>query len=202
MTAPATPQITDLAANHGLTVEELEQARQLLRQAHNAVIGVTKCLTGAQWQFKPAPGRWSIAENLDHLVSVQERVGGALLDQLPNAPATPQDFDRKAVDSIVIHQFSTRMGRFTAPEFVRPASQIAPQDLLVRLAASHAVLLARLESTPGLRDHVLPAPPLKAISKGAYEVMDGYQWILAASGHTERHVLQILEVMGDPAYPV
>jgi len=31
-------------------------------------------------------------------------------------------------------------------------------------------------------------------------VIDGYQWILAASAHTERHTKQILEVRADPGF--
>jgi hypothetical protein len=32
-------------------------------------------------------------------------------------------------------------------------------------------------------------------------MMEGYQWILAATAHTERHTKQILEVMADSAFP-
>jgi DinB family protein len=203
MTAPAiTSQNAAFRADQGLTVEELEQARILLQQAHKAVVGATKGLTEPQWTFKPAPDQWSIAENLDHIVTVQERVLGPVLDQLANAPAPPESLDRNTVDSIVIYQFSTRLSKFSAPEVVRPLNPMAPHELLVRLEANRAKLVARLESTPGLRQHVIPAPPLKAVSKGAFEVMDGYQWILAAAMHSERHVKQMLEVMANPDYPV
>jgi hypothetical protein len=196
-----TPQ-AQFAPDQGLTAEERDVAGQLLQQSHNAVIGVTKCLTDAQWNFKPAPDRWSIAEILEHIVTVQERVLGPVLDHLPKAPAPPEGVDPKIVDSIVIHQLGTRLDRFASPEMVRPTSQLAPREALAKLESNRAMCLARLESMPGLRQHVLPAPPLKAVTKGAYEVMDGYQWILAASSHTERHVKQMIEVMADPAYPV
>ena len=133
---------------------------------------------------------------------VQERVLGPILDQLANAPAPPADQDYRAVDAIVINQFSTRLARFQAPEFVRPLDQIAPLELLNRLTANYARLADCLESKPGLRQHAAEAAPLKAVSKGAFTLMDGYQWILAAAAHTERHTKQMLEVMADPAYPV
>ena len=72
---------------------------------------------------------------------------------------------------------------------------------LVHLLRRYSRSLGGLESRPGLRQHVIPAAPLKAVSKGAYEVMDGYQWILAAAAHTERHTKQMLEVMAEPGYP-
>jgi hypothetical protein len=189
-----------IPAKNGLTAEELDQARLLVEQAHAAVVGATKGLSAAQWNFKPAPDRWSIAENLEHVVNVQDRVLGPVLDNLTQAPAPSPSVDRALVDSIVIHQFPSRLGKFPSPEFVRPVAPV-PEDLLQRLAANRERFCERLISTPELRDHVLPSPPLKAISKGVYDVMDGYQWILGAAAHTQRHVMQMLEVKANLAFP-
>jgi len=131
---------------------------------------------------------------------VQERVLGPILDQLANAPAPPANRDFDAVDAIVINNFSTRLNKFPAPEFVRPADQIVPAELLQRLTTNCELLLERLDS-PGLRQHAVEAAPLKAVSKGAYDLMDGYQWILAAAAHTERHAKQMLEVKADLSFP-
>jgi hypothetical protein len=191
-----------MVSDQRLTEQELERARLFLQQTRNAVIGATKGLSQAQWTFKPAPEQWSVAENLDHIVTVQERVLGPILSQLASAPAPPAHRDCQAVDAIVIHQFPGRLVKFQSPEFVRPASRIVPQELLDRLKTNCIRLVDCLESTPGLRQHVLEAPPLKAVSKGAYEVMDGYQWILTAAAHTERHAKQMLEVMADDNFPL
>jgi hypothetical protein len=185
-----------------LTEQELEQARLFLQQTRSAVIGATKGLSEPQWRFKPAPDQWSIAENLDHIVVVQERVLGPILSQLASAPAPWANRDYKAVDAIVIHQFPTRLAKFPAPEFVRPVDQIVPMELLDRLKTNYIRLMDYLESTPGLRQRTGQAAPLKAVSKGAYEVMDGYQWVLAAAAHTERHAKQMLEVISDDNFPV
>ncbi|HUK14827.1 MAG TPA: DinB family protein [Bryobacteraceae bacterium] len=190
-----------LSTAQKLSAEELEQGHLFLQQTRNSVIGATKGLSAAQWRFKPSPDRWSIAENLDHIVIVQERVLGPVMERLANAPAPPAGRDYQLVDAIVIHHFPTRLSKFPAPEFVRPLEQIASLELLDRLTANYARLAGCLESIPWLRQHALDAPPLKAVSKGAFEVMDGYQWILAAAAHTERHVKQMLEVMADPDYP-
>ena len=200
-TVPTGASATEISSRQKLTPEELDQARLFLEQTRNSVIGVTKGLTEAQWRFKPAPDRWSIAENLDHIVIVLERVLGPIFDQLAAAPASLVRSDCQAVDAIAIHQFPTRLAKFSAPEFVRPAEQIIPAELLVRLDADYARLLDRLESTPGLRECALDSAPLKAVSKGAYTLMDGYQWILTAAAHTERHAKQMLEVIADDAFP-
>jgi len=197
-----TPGHATLSSDQKLTAEELDQARLFLEQTQNGIVGATKGLSEAQWRFKPTVDRWSIAENLDHIVIVQERVLGPILDQLANAPAPPADRDCKLVDAIVINHFPNRLAKFPAPESVRPLDQIAPSEILNRLTANFARLANCLESTPGLRQHAAPAPPLKAVSKGVFELMDGYQWILAAAAHTERHTKQILEVKADANFPL
>jgi hypothetical protein len=204
MTAPVlagTPESAS-SSNQKLTAEELDQARLFLQQTQSALVGATKGLSDAQWKFKPAPERWSIAENLDHIVIVQERVLGPILDGLANAPAPPADLDYKLVDAIVINHFPTRLTKFPAPEYVRPVDPTAPFEAMNRLTTNYARLAACLESRPGLRQHAAEAPPLKAVSKGAFELMDGYQWILAAAAHTERHTKQILEVKADANFPL
>ena len=58
-----------------------------------------------------------------------------------------------------------------------------------------------VESTSDLRQHVLESPPLRFVTNGEFETMDGYQWALTVAAHDQRHVGQILEVQADPNYP-
>ena len=56
-----------IAAPQTLTSSEIEQANLHLQQTQDGVIGAIKRLSEAQWKFKPAPDRWSIAEVDEHL---------------------------------------------------------------------------------------------------------------------------------------
>jgi hypothetical protein len=191
---PAEPTL-----EHALTASELDRARLYLEETGNGVLGAVRRLSEAQWNFKPGPERWSIAENVAHIIFVQDRVLGPLHDQLrASAPAAPHP-DYQRVDDIVIYQFPNRLAKFSSPV---PAAGIPHSEGLQRLSENCARLRNRLESTPDLRTRSAPAVPLKLITSGAYETLDGYQWILAAAAHTERHTKQILEVMADPAFPV
>jgi len=184
-----------------LSQRELDQARSFLQQTQETVICATRGLSDSQWNFKPSPDRWSIAQNLDHIVIVLERVLGPVMDQLANAPAPPDGVDCEIVDAIVINQFPARLTRATAPEFLNPAAEICPRELLERLEKNYAALNERLISTADLRRHAIEAPPLRFVTNNAYSFMDGYQWILAAAAHTERHANQMREVMASPGYP-
>ena len=118
-------------ATKHLTKEEVDQARLFLQQTQNSVLGSTRALTKTQWNFKPAPDKWSVAETLDHIVTVQERVL-AMLASLSSAPAAPADRDTAAIDAIIIYRFPTRLTKFTAPQFIQPTGQILPAELLDR----------------------------------------------------------------------
>jgi hypothetical protein len=190
-----------LADPQQLTPGELEQARVYLQQTGNYVVGATKGLSDAQWYFKPTPECWSIAELVEHMVAVQELVLGPIREQLAQTPASAVSPDHKQVDGLIIHQFPGRQNKFQAPEPVRPSGQLEPLATCQRLLKNCGRLTEYLESTPDLRHHLRESPPLKAVSKGAFELMDGYQWVLAAAAHTERHTKQILEVKADAGFP-
>ncbi len=183
----------------GLSAQEIERATSLIEQNRTAVIGLARLLNPTQWTWQPAPGRWSAAEIVEHIVAVQERVMARLNDGLAGAPPPPAGQDAATVDNLVVFQFPDRSYKFPSP--IPMEIRFDKAGVLAKLEENCAALAAMLTSTPGLREHALEAPPLKAISKGAYSMMDGYQWILAVAGHTERHVKQILEVIGSPGFP-
>lgn len=190
-----------IARDSSLTAPELEQAHLFLQQTGKGIAGAIKGLSEAQWRFKTRPDRWSIAEIVDHVIIVQEYVLGPVRDALGTAPEPAPGRDAKAVDAIIIHQFANRLSKFTAPEIALPSARYAPAHARSLLTKNYVRLAEYLEAEPDLRKHALPAPPMKAVSQGIYDSMDGYQWILAAAAHTERHTKQILEVMADDRFP-
>jgi DinB superfamily len=190
-----------IAVDQALTASEMDRARLFLEQTQSGVVGAIRSLSESQWTFKPSPGRWSIAEIVEHIVFVQERVLGPIREQLATAQAVPTH-DYQRVDEIVIYQFSNRLTKFPAPEFAHPTGGSARSEALERVSTNYVRLKDYLESTPDPRQHGMESPPLQLISKGAYQYMDGYQWILSAAAHTERHTKQILEVIADASFPL
>ncbi|HYL36105.1 MAG TPA: DinB family protein [Bryobacteraceae bacterium] len=181
-----------------LTAGEKERALLYLEQTRSGLRGALRNLSDAQWNFKPNSTRWSIAEIVEHVVYVQERVLGPIWDQLTQAPPAPPHADYKQVDELVIARFPNRLNKFPSP--VQPSGRVPLSSALQRLLANYDQFNKRLE-VPELRQHSIEAAPMKAVSNGAYQSMDGYQWILAVAAHTERHTKQILEVMAEPDYP-
>lgn len=109
-----------IARPQSLTSAEIEQANLHLEQTRNLAIGAFAGLSEAQWRFKPAPEVWSIAENMEHVVFVQERLLGMVRDQIPKAPLAPADRDVQLVDAIIINHFPNRLAKFPSPEALHP----------------------------------------------------------------------------------
>ena len=192
---------TTAIAEPGLTPAHVAKAKLYIDQTKNSALGAIKGVSETQWIFKPAPDRWSIAEIVEHVIFVQERVLGPIREVLAAAPPPPEDYDVDAVDAIVIHQFPTRLVKATAPDFANPTGCLTKSDADARLQQNCARLSQLVESDADLRQHAIDAMPLKFVSNGAYGLMDGYQWILAAAAHADRHTKQILEVKADPGFP-
>jgi hypothetical protein len=188
-------------ADQPLTASEREQARLYFQQTRDGALGAVKGLSPAQWNFKPAADRWSIAEILEHVVVVQERVLERMRDQIPQAPPPPADYDYKQVDAMVMHRFSARLSKFPSPEVAQPLGRWTASEVVERLISNYDRFAICLESTPDLRRHALEGLPLKLVTQGEYQWMDGYHWLLAAAAHTERHTKQMLEVKADADFP-
>jgi hypothetical protein len=181
-----------------LAPAQLDRANLYLDQTRNGFIGAIKNLSDAQWSFKPSPNRWSIAEIAEHVLFVHERVLGPTREKL--ASATPGD--TQAIDDFVIYRFADRFTKVTAPQPLNPAGGLSRAQAMERAVVNWDRLRDFLESTPDLREHAIESLPLQLLSGGAFKMMDGYQWILAAAAHSERHTKQILEVIADERFPL
>jgi hypothetical protein len=184
-----------------LEATDIEQAHQYFARTLKRVTDATAGLSGAQYRFKSAPDRWSIAEILEHMVIVHDRVLARILEQLPTAPAPPADFNSRRVDAVIFEKIPDRSIKAKAPDFIEPAGLLTPSQSLDRVARGYERLANYVESSPDLREHVLESPPLRVVTEGAYSLSDGYQWALTAAGHDERHIRQIEELKAHPNYP-
>jgi len=176
------------------TPAERAHAVQYLSETRNGVAAAVQGLSDAQWNFKPAPDKWSIAQIVEHLAITEDLISKKVLVEIKTAPAGAADRDAKQVDATVVAKMTDRTTKYQAPEPIQPTGRWTHAEALQHLLDSRAQTISLVESTPGLRDHVISHP--------AFGPLDGYEWALAAAGHSARHTQQILEVKADPNFPV
>jgi len=177
-----------------LTQAEEEHALQYLESTKKDVLDATKGLSDAQWNFKPAPDRWSVAQVMEHIAAAEDFIRVNLLqEKVMTLPPGEPGRNVEKTDAAVEAMIPDRSHKAQAPDPLVPNNRFGSSaGSLKHFLESRETTEQFLRSTAGLRDHVMDGP----IGK-----MDGYQFILFIAAHSERHVKQINEVKADPNFP-
>ncbi|MDB6129763.1 MAG: DinB superfamily protein [Verrucomicrobiales bacterium] len=177
-----------------LAPEDLAQGIKYLEKTRQGVIASTKGLSEAQWKFKAATNRWSVAEVTEHIAAAEDLLMAMVQDKVMKAPGRTEAEDLKALDQLVLQKIPDRSAKAKAPEPLEPKNQFgSPQASLKHFQESRAKTIAFLKATPDVRQHVADSPMGKKL--------DAYQWVLFVAAHSERHTKQIEEVKADPNFP-
>jgi hypothetical protein len=176
-----------------LTQAEKDKALQYLESTKKDVLDATRELSPAQWNFKPAPDRWSIAECMEHIAAAEDYIRGWDETGVMKGPATPGR-DVAKIDAAIMENVPERKTKVQAPDEIKPTNRYgSPQGSIDHFVESRAKTEEFLKDTPGLRDHTADSP--------AGTKWDAYEFVLLIAAHSERHTNQIKEVKADPNYP-
>ncbi len=183
---------------------ELEALRQQTEAASDEARALCEGLSEQQLAWRPAPGRWCIAENLLHLERTVELV-------VPSLDAAIADARAKKLYSNGPFRL-TAMGRFfvwyvepppairlPAPKVLRPLLEGPAMDVLPRFLRSQQAVLRRFEEANGL--HLNRARFVSPFA--SFVRMDLLALFNVFVGHTRRHLWQAgnvrRELPGTPA---
>ncbi len=172
-----------------------DRAMLYLESTKNGVLDATRGLSDAQWNFKSATDRWSVAEVVEHLAAAEDLLRGMTQEQVMKSPAVPvrDAVETKKADEGVLMMVPDRSHKAQAPEPLKPTNRFgSPAAAQKHFVESRAATEEYLKSTPGLRAHLGDSPLGK---------LDGYEFVLFIAAHSERHTKQMLEVKADPNFP-
>jgi hypothetical protein len=150
-------------------------------------------LSEAQWTYKAAPDRWSIAEATEHIVASEGFIRG-YIEPMMKQPATEEMLKDARKEETLGKMVVDRSNKFQAPEPLKPAQKYkTPAEALAAFRAERQKTIEFAKNGGDLRLHAGPHP--------AGGSVDAYTWVIYLSGHSERHTLQIEEVKADSGYP-
>ncbi len=182
------------ASAQTLSPADRESAVKYLEATRKGVLDATAGLTEAQWNFKQAPDRWSVAEVTEHIAAAEDYLFGLITGQVMKAPAPAADRNAKEIDEMVLAVIPDRTNKAQAPDTLKPTNRYgSPEAALKHFVESRSRTVNFLEKTDDLRAHATDSPLGKKL--------DAYEWILFISAHSERHTKQINEVKTDPNFP-
>jgi DinB superfamily len=176
-----------------LTQADKDKAIQYLESTKKDVLDATSGLSPAQWNFKPAPDRWSIAECMEHIAAAEDYIRALIENGVMKAPAVPGR-DTAAIDAAIIANVPERKTKAQAPNEIKPSNRFgSPEGSIKHFVESRAQTEQYLKDTPDLRAHAADSP--------IGTKWDAYEFILLIAAHSERHTNQIKEVKADPNFP-
>ena len=177
-----------------LTDAEREMAVKELTESQKELLVALDGLSDAQLNYKPDAETWSLAEITEHLAITENMIFGMVTESL-KTPADPSKRgDVKMTDEQILGYMEDRSTKFKTQEPMEPTGQFG--DFKITLDAfkdSREDHIDYLKDTgDDLRNHYAQMP---------FGTLDGLQVILFMSGHTDRHVQQMHELMSGTDFP-
>lgn len=171
-------------------LDSIDETRQRLSQR-------VEGLSERQENFRAAPGLWSIAEIVEHLSLLEQRLSqmvGMMVNKAEAAAATGGSAEAKPFAPVSLDEFMERSAseKYVAPEAVTPRGGVPVADSLARLRESRAAIRAlrpRIEQIDGTA-LLYPHP--------AFGPLNLYQWLALIGAHEARHLRQIETIVESP----
>ncbi|MEY2529429.1 MAG: hypothetical protein QOJ05_1519 [Verrucomicrobiota bacterium] len=179
-----------------LTTEERNKAIDYLKETRKDFLASIDGVSDAQWKFKAAPDRWSIAETAEHIALAEQLIWEMISGKIMKDPPAPEKrAEVKGKEEVILTKIPDRSRKAQAPEQLRPTGKWAIKAALVKdfEATRDTEIKYVTETKEDLRSHFGDHPAMKT--------MDAWQWLLFNGAHCKRHTAQILEVKADPNYP-
>jgi hypothetical protein len=163
---------------------------EMIDKTHENFLSSVSDLTEEQENYRPAPDRWTIAENAEHVSIVTNGILRLTFKLLKQAEADPRPAkaDLALLSLTMDDEGSLKPGKWAAPNAVQPQGGVRLSDAIEKNRQSINDLFAlrsRLEAVD-LSDRLWEHPMLGPLTL--------YQWLLLLGEHEERHRLQIEEI--------
>jgi hypothetical protein len=140
---------------------------------------------------RPAPGRWSVAEILEHVALVESQISWLLATRIDEARAAGLGPEREVspvVPTLDLSRVLDRSRRLAARDSTQPRGGLDASAAEIALTHAREALRGTILSADGLALGRLGAP------NPVLGSLNAYQWVLFAGAHEARHAEQIREV--------
>ncbi len=189
------PRIHETIDEQGLRPLTEASRSALLRQARDneaRLMQVVGSLSPEEWTTRAEADGWSVAETLEHIAAAEAVMVTMVRSAIEKARAEGGDggFRSPHPDSRARLKLLDRGVRFTTIAQMVPNGRFGDADgAIAAYRASRAALETLIgELDPVARTVGVPHPIFD-------DLLDGYQYLLQATGHADRHLEQIEEIL-------
>ena len=176
------------------TAAERDFVATHLTESRDRFVQLVRALRPGQLAYKPGPDRWSIAENLEHVIIVEYRGRGFVEIALKQAADPERRSGYPGSAEGLITMLRDRSHPRSGPEQIQPTGRWPHDQLLNEFVVARKRTCDLLATTAeDLHAHFSPHP--------LFGELTCYQWLLILAAHCDRHRAQSEEVMGSEGFP-
>ena len=183
-----------IPAKQGLNNADKELVVTEMTRTSKKLLKKIKGLSETQLNFKASPESWSVAECVEHIAISETNIFGAV----EKALKTPVDTSKKSKSTItddeVMNVMLNRTNKIKAPETFKPSGKFGSHKETVKafLSKRKENIKYAKKTKNNLRGHY---------AQMAFGTLDGVQLMVFIAAHSERHTLQIEEIMSNKNFP-
>jgi hypothetical protein len=185
------------AADAKMTEEERAKVVKSLLDTQKELMDMIVNLTDEQWNFRPAPFKWTVGQTAEHIALGE----GLLFGQVERTMAAPvnPDWEAKTAkkEGLILGPVAMRGGKAQAPDPIQPIGKnMSRAEIMKLLKEGREKSLKFAKETNGdLKSHTTEHPfPV-------FGTLNAYQWLLYVPAHNARHNKQIAEIKANPNFP-
>src|SRR5258708_22702755 len=160
-------------ADQTLSPAEREHAVAELESSRAAFLEATNSLSEGQWNFKPAPDRWSIAECAEHIGVTETLVLNLITEKALKGPGEPE---KRALvqgkDTALMTAAVDRSTKFKAPEAIQPTRRWATSGEITKNVLDNRA--RTIEFIPGKQK----SPPAHFMDQPRFKTPDNTEWVM------------------------
>lgn len=151
-------------------------------------------LTAAQLNFKPDSTRWSVAECVEH-ITLTENSNFNRVSEALKAEADPSKRNQITLkDEDILKRYSDRSNKRQTSEALTSKSHFGSYEAALKEFVAKRD--ANIEFVKTTKDDLR-----NRTTTYSFGTIDLYQCLLGLTAHSERHTIQLEEVMADPKFP-
>lgn len=186
-----------VASDAKITDEERAKVVKALLDSQKELLDMIANLTDEQWNFRPAPFKWTIAQTAEHIALGE----GLLFSQVERAMLAPvnAEWETKTAkkEELIGGPVANRSGRAQSPEPIQPIGKNMSRAEIMKLLKEgrEKSLKFAKENQGDLKSHTADHPfPV-------FGTLNAYQWLLFVAAHNSRHNKQVAEIKASPNFP-
>jgi hypothetical protein len=177
-----------------MTAAERDFVATHLAESRDRLFQLVRGLSARQLDYRSTPERWSVAENIEHIILVERRACDRIEVALNQSPDQSRRSGYPGNDEGLIKMLRDRSHPRRGSEAVQPTGRWSHLQLFQEFEAVRKHSCAVLEaSTADLHAHFSPHP--------LFGDLTCYQWFLVLSSHCDRHRVQSEELMAKEGFP-